>query len=146
MIYLVCAVSENNVIGKNNRLPWKIPSDLRWFKMNTYGGAVIMGRKTFESCGALPGRRNIVISRRPKPTGLTNVEWYNHIAIALSNVKHGYIIGGAEIYEATLKYVDAMIITRVHKHVQGDTFFEPPQGHLVWSHPKKGFTFSIYKL
>ena len=141
MIYLIVAVSNNHVIGRNNGLPWRIPLDMKWFKMNTWGGTVIMGRKTFESCGPLPGRRNIVISRRPKPD--TNVEWYNHLDVAMANVKDAYIIGGADLYITSLKYVDAMIVTRVERDVQGDVFFEVPEGKRVWSHQEKGFRFEI---
>ena len=93
-------------------------------------------------CGPLPGRRNIVISRRPKPD--TNVEWYNHLDVAMANVKDAYIIGGAELYITSLKYVDAMIVTRVERDVQGDVFFEVPEGKRVWSHQEKGFRFEIY--
>jgi len=144
MIYLIVAVSNNHVIGRNNGLPWKIPKDLKWFKMNTYGGTVIMGRKTFESCGPLPGRRNIVISRRPKPD--THVEWYNHLDVAMQHVDDAYIIGGAELYITALRYVDAMIVTRVQRDVQGDVFFQVPAGKLVWSRQEEGFRFEIYTL
>lgn len=142
MIYLIVAVSNNHVIGRNNGLPWRIPLDMRWFKMNTWGGTVIMGRKTFEACGPLPGRRNIVISRRPKPD--VDVEWYNHLDVAMRNVKDGYIIGGADLYVTSLKYVDAMIVTRVEQDVYGDVFFEVPEGKLVWSQQREGYRFEIY--
>ena len=142
MIYLIVAVSQNHVIGRNNGLPWRIPLDMKWFKMNTYGSTVIMGRRTFESCGPLPGRRNIVISRRAKPD--VDVEWYNHLHVAMQNVKDAFIIGGAELYITALRYVDAMIVTRVEKDVEGDVFFEVPQGKLVWSRQEKGFRFEIY--
>ena len=142
MIYLIVAVSKNHVIGRNNGLPWRIPLDMKWFKMNTYGSTVIMGRRTYESCGPLPGRRNIVISRRPKPD--VDVEWYNHLDVAMQNVKDAFIIGGAELYITALKYVDAMIVTRVEKDVEGDVFFEVPQGKLVWSRQERGFRFEIY--
>lgn len=142
MIYLIVAVSNNHVIGRDNGLPWKIPLDMKWFKMNTYGGTVIMGRRTFESCGPLPGRRNIVISRRPKPD--VDVEWYNHLDVAMRNVRDAYIIGGAELYITSLKYVDAMIVTRVERDVEGDVFFEVPEGKLVWSRQEHGLRFEIY--
>ena len=142
MIYLIVAVSNNHVIGRNNGLPWRIPLDMRWFKMNTWGGTVIMGRKTFEACGPLPGRRNIVISRRPKPD--VDVEWYNHLDVAMRNVKDGYIIGGADLYVTSLKYVDAMIVTRVEQDVEGDVYFEVPEGKLVWSQQREGYRFEIY--
>ena len=142
MIYLIVAVSNNHVIGRNNGLPWRIPKDMKWFKMNTWGGTVIMGRRTFESCGPLPGRRNIVISRRAKPN--VDVEWYNHLDVAMRNVKDAYIIGGAELYITALRYVDAMIVTRVEKNVEGDVFFEVPEGKRVWSRQENGFRFEIY--
>lgn len=143
MIYLIVAVSDNHVIGRGNELPWKIPLDMKWFRMNTWGGAVIMGRKTFESCGPLPGRRNIVISRRPKPD--VNVEWYNHLDVAMQQVNDAYIIGGAELYITSLKYADAMIVTRVQREVDGDVFFEVPRGKLVWSSQQDGIRFEIIK-
>ena len=67
-VYLIAAVSENNVIGMNGNLPWRLPLDLQWFKMNTSGGAIIMGRKTWESLPKkpLPSRLNIIISRQPR--------------------------------------------------------------------------------
>ena len=118
MIYLIVAVSNNDVIGMKNKLPWRIPMDMKWFKMNTYGGTVIMGRKTFESCGVLPGRRNIVISRtRSKPKNI-NVDWYNHLDVAMMSIprnEDAYIIGGAELYITSLHYVEAMIVTRIEK-------------------------------
>ena len=101
-----------------------------------------MGRKTFEACGPLPGRRNIVISRRPKPD--VDVEWYNHLDVAMQNVGDAYIIGGADLYITSLKYVDAMIVTRVEQDVEGDVYFEVPEGNLVWSQQRKGFRFEIY--
>ena len=143
MIYMIVAVSDNHVIGRNNGLPWRIPKDMKWFKMNTWGSTVIMGRRTFESCGPLPGRRNIVISRRPKPD--VNVEWYNHLDVAMQHVDDAFIIGGAELYITSLKYVDAMIVTRVEKTVEGDVFFEVPPGKLVWSRQEWGYRFEIYK-
>ena len=141
---MIVAVSNNHVIGRNNGLPWRIPKDMKWFKMNTWGSTVIMGRRTFESCGPLPGRRNIVISRRPKPD--VNVEWYNHLDVAMEHVEDAFIIGGAELYITSLKYVDAMIVTRVEKTVQGDVFFEVPPGKLVWSRQEWGYRFEIYKM
>lgn len=144
MIYLIVAVSDNHVIGRNNGLPWRIPKDMKWFKMNTYGGTVIMGRRTFESCGPLPGRRNIVISRRPKPD--VNVEWYNHLDVAMQHVDDACIIGGAELYISSLKYVDSLIVTRVQREVEGDVFFEVPPGKLVWSRQEPGYRFEIYKM
>ena len=143
MIYMIVAVSDNHVIGRNNGLPWRIPKDMKWFKMNTWGSTVIMGRRTFESCGPLPGRRNIVISRRPKPD--VNVEWYNHLDVAMEHVDDAFIIGGAELYITSLKSVDAMIVTRVEKTVEGDVFFEVPPGKLVWSRQEWGYRFEIYK-
>lgn len=141
---MIVAVSDNHVIGRNNGLPWRIPKDMKWFKMNTWGSTVIMGRKTFEACGPLPGRRNIVISRRPKPD--VNVEWYNHLDVAMQHVDDAFIIGGAELYITSLKYVDAMIVTRVEKTVHGDVFFELPPGKLVWSRQEWGYRFEIYNM
>jgi dihydrofolate reductase len=148
MIFLIVAVSNNNVIGLNNKLPFEIPLYSKWFKMNTYGGTVIMGRKTFESCGLLPGCRNIIISRRcAKPKNI-KAGWYNHLDVAMKSIpknEDAYIIGGAELYITALHYVEAMIVTRVQKNVKGDTFFKIPNGKLVCSSQKNGHRFEIYR-
>jgi dihydrofolate reductase len=128
MISLIVAASENNVIGKNNRLLWHLPNDMRFFKNTTWGMPVIMGRKTFEALNkSLPGRYNIVITRQPgwsaegvvAASGLEDA--FNKAA--LTNCREFFIIGGGEVYQLALEYADRIYLTRVHANLEGDTFF-----------------------
>jgi dihydrofolate reductase len=129
---LVVAIADNAVIGKDGGLPWRIPEDLRHFKNVTMGHAVIMGRKTFESIGrVLPGRRFIVVSRRP---GLTlegcdvapSLE--DAIARARQTDDEPRVIGGAAVYEAALPFATRIYLTEVHREVDGDAFFHLDRG------------------
>ncbi|MDJ0879979.1 MAG: dihydrofolate reductase [Halieaceae bacterium] len=129
---LIAAVSDNGVIGRNNRLPWYIPADLRYFKQVTLGKPVIMGRKTWESMNrALPGRTNIVITRQPDyvaegarvvPDLSAAIELAESVAM-IDGVDEVMIIGGAEIYRLALPMADRLYLTEVHAEVEGDTFF-----------------------
>lgn len=136
-IFLVVAASENNVIGKNNQLLWHLPNDLRFFKNITWGLPIVMGRKTFESFGkALPGRTNIVITRKPdwESQGVTVVESLDSAIAAASqtDAKEVYIIGGGEIYQQSISRAGKVFLTRVHAELEGDTFF-PELDPLEWS-------------
>jgi dihydrofolate reductase len=128
MISLVVAVSENNAIGKNNQLLWHLPNDLKFFKNTTWGGAVIMGRKTFESVNKpLPGRTNIVITKQVNWTS-ENVIVVNSIEAAIQkakdlNFKDIFIIGGGEIYKESMSIADKIYLTKVHTTIEGDTYF-----------------------
>jgi len=129
---LIVAASENNVIGKNNQLPWYLPGDLKYFKAITMAKPVIMGRKTFESIGKpLPGRDNIVITRNAdyQADGIkvvTSLEEAIELAESITLINSGeeiMIIGGAQIYKQALAMADRVYLTRVHRHVEGDAFF-----------------------
>lgn len=130
-IVLVAAVSYNNVIGNNNQLPWKMPSDLAHFKKLTLGKVVVMGRKTFESIGRpLPDRVNIVISTQPCPAQHGDqVIWVNSVEHALRVCELNYkgvevmVIGGGDIYNQFMPLADMLIITRIEAEVEGDTQF-----------------------
>ena len=131
-IALIVAASQNNVIGRNNELPWHLPGDLQYFKTMTLGKPVIMGRKTFESIGRpLPGRDNIVISRQTDyaAKGIEVVSSLEQ-AIALgeninliNGIQEVMIIGGAQIYEKSLDLADRVYLTRVQCKVEGDAYF-----------------------
>src|SRR5688500_2638885 len=107
IISFLLAASENNVIGKDNKLPWHLPSDLKYFKNLTWGMPVVMGRKTFESFGKpLSGRRNIVISRNNEWKA-EGVEIANSIEKAVASAQQSavneiFIIGGGEIFKTFL--------------------------------------------
>lgn len=128
IISLIVAVSANNVIGKENKLPWYLPNDLKYFKNTTWAMPIIMGRKTYESIGKpLPGRTNIVISRNTawNADGTFSVQTLDQ-AIELSNqlqVKELFIIGGAEIFNTSLPLAKRIYLTRIHQDFDGDVFF-----------------------
>ncbi len=128
IISLVVAAAENNAIGKDNRLLWSLPNDLKYFKNVTWGMAVIMGRKTYESFNKLlPGRVNIVITRQKdwKADGAITVNTLE-AAIAKAkkeNFKEVFIIGGGEIYKQSMTIANKIYMTRVHANFDADTFF-----------------------
>jgi dihydrofolate reductase len=124
-VSIVVAISENHVIGKDNKLLWYLPNDLKHFKDITTGHTVIMGRKTYESVGKpLPKRRNIIITRQP--ITIEGCEVVNSIDAALQLCKSEaevFIVGGAEIYKQSLKLTDRIYLTIVHKDFDGDSSF-----------------------
>lgn len=127
----IAAVSRNGVIGREGRMPWHEPEDLRRFKAITMGHAIVMGRKTFESIGRpLPGRRNIVLTRRPGPRFPEGVLHFNSLEAALQACEElgeaeAFVIGGAEIYAAALPLCDRLYLTRIDRDVLGDVEFPP---------------------
>ncbi len=125
MIELVVAVSENDVIGRANTLPWHLPADLRHFKSLTIGKPILMGRKTYESIGkALPQRTNIVMSRSSHfaPGDCQVVRDMQQARTLAGDVL--MVIGGADIYKQSLPLASRIHLTLVHTVVpDGDTFF-----------------------
>lgn len=128
IISLIVAAAENDVIGRQNDLPWRLSADLRRFKELTMGHAIVMGRKTYESIGRpLPGRRMIVVTRQPGYTA-EGVEVARNMQAAVDlAVQQGetelFIIGGAEIFAHFLPIADRVYWTRVHAVVEGDVRF-----------------------
>jgi dihydrofolate reductase len=131
-IALAVAVAENNVIGRNGRLPWRIPSELRHFRQITMGKPLIMGRKTFASLKKpLEGRDNIVVTRDPGFTAdgalhAATLEEAIGLARTCAEARGAdeiMVIGGAQIYEATLALAQRIYLTRVHAAPEGDTYF-----------------------
>lgn len=124
-------MADNRVIGIKNRLPWKLPGDMQWFRKNTMGKPIIMGRLTFESFGAkpLPGRRNIIISRDANYGANRteeDIEVYTSIESALEAIKNTaevMIIGGMSLYEQSLPLADRLYMTLVHADIEGDAWF-----------------------
>ncbi len=124
MLYHVVAMADNRVIGKDNRLPWHFSEDLKFFKHLTMGQTVIMGRKTFESIGkSLPGRENFVLTNSGFQKN--DVNCFGSLRQALDSIAtdHGYIIGGAQIFEETIDQVDGIYMTRIYADYEGDTFY-----------------------
>jgi len=128
-ISLVVAASDNHAIGKDNQLLWHLPKDMRFFKNTTWALPILMGRKTFESLGnkPLPGRLNLVITRQTgvQYNGATIVGSLEEaMAIAKQNdYKELMVIGGGEIYSMALPLAQTIFLTRVHTHIEGDTYF-----------------------
>jgi dihydrofolate reductase len=125
-ISLIVAMDENRLIGNDNQLPWHLPADLAFFKRTTMGKPIVMGRKTFESIGkALPGRRNIVITRDPAFSA-DDCEVVNSVDSALAccaGEAEVMLIGGASLYQQTITRATRMYITRIHHRFEGDTWF-----------------------
>ena len=128
MLSLLVAASTNNAIGKDGRLLWHLPNDMKFFKDITWGMVVIMGRKTFEALNnVLPGRINIVITAN-ESWKAQDVWVAKNIDDAIrqamtTNCKELFIIGGGEIYRQSMEIADRIYMTRVHATLDGDTFF-----------------------
>ncbi|MDE1988969.1 MAG: type 3 dihydrofolate reductase [Betaproteobacteria bacterium] len=123
---LIVAMTENRIIGANNAMPWHLPADLAFFKATTLGHPVIMGRKTFESIGrALPGRRNIVVSRNPGylAEGCDTVTDMAQSLQQAGPAPEIFVIGGAQLFELALPQAHRIYLTRIHATLDGDTFF-----------------------
>jgi dihydrofolate reductase len=125
---IVVAVSENDVIGRRNQLPWRLSSDLRRFKALTLGKPILMGRRTYESIGhALPGRRNLVLSRSHgfAPADCTVVATLDAAIEAAGGDRDLMVIGGSEVYRLCLSAVSRIHLTLVHTRIaDGDAFFD----------------------
>ena len=138
ILSFIVAASENNAIGINNKLPWHLPADLKFFKRTTMGKPVMMGRKTFESLGKpLPGRLNIVLSGSKNLALPEGVLVYNDIDAAIERIQsetadEGFIIGGGKVFEETLQLVDRIYLTRVHTHIPDADAFFPNIDHTHW--------------
>lgn len=127
MINLIVAVSKNGVIGKDNKLLWSLPTDLKRFKTLTSGNSIIMGRKTFDSIGkSLPNRLNVVISR--SNIIIDNCIVVDNIVSAIKKSDKGevFVIGGEEIYKLFIQMdlVDRIYLTLVDVDIDGDAYFD----------------------
>lgn len=145
-IVLVVAMAENNVIGHNGKIPWKLSEDLKHFKELTMGCPIIMGRKTYESLPAsvrpLPGRTNIIISRNLKDA--TGVNIFSDVGRALTFAKDDaktlgrdkvFVIGGAEIYKLFLPMANRLEVTHISGKFEGDVRF--PDFKHEWKEKKR---------
>lgn len=130
---LIVAMSRNRVIGRNNKLPWYLPEDLRYFKEVTMHKPIIMGRRTFESIGRpLPGRLNIVVTSDSGwacPTGAARVGSLDEAfrraqaQAELDGVDEMVVIGGGQLYAEALPMMDRLYVTQVHADIEGDVYF-----------------------
>ena len=133
---IIAAISENNIIGKEGRLPWNIKSEMDFFRKTTYGYPIIMGFNTYLSLKEpLVGRTNIVVTQK-NIKNFENVYFVNSLQKALMlaetiNNKKLFIIGGGKIFEQTINIVDLIIISRIKGIYEGDSFF-PELNLNVW--------------
>lgn len=132
MISLIAAMANDHSIGKNNRMPWHLPADLKYFKKITLNKPIIMGRRTFESMGkALPQRKNIVVTQQENFIALdcTIVHSLKAAIKAAGNVDEIMIIGGGQLYQEATTLAQRMYLTLIDTNVQGDTFFPQWDAH-----------------
>ena len=128
MLSIIVAKAKNNTIGKDNKLLWHIPDDLRRFKELTTNHNIIMGRKTFESIGRiLPNRKHIIFSQNPDfKIDNENIEIVHsmlQIQQYIEDENENFVIGGAMIYNLLMPYVTKMYVTEIDKDFEGDTVF-----------------------
>jgi dihydrofolate reductase len=138
IVSLIVAMDEQRGIGVNNRLPWRLPADLKRFKALTMGRHLIVGRKTYDSIGRpLPGRKMVVITRNPGLSEQSEALAYVHsldAALALAKGRgesEAFVGGGADIFAQALGLADRLYLTVVHTTTQADTFF-PVFEAAVW--------------
>ncbi len=151
MLTMICALAKNRVIGKDNRLIWHIPEDLKRFKALTLGHPIVMGRKTFESLpGVLPGRTHYILTGNKDykaPTGVICCHSVSELLAHFSG-EDAFIIGGASVYQTLLPYAKAMELTEIDKEYEGDAYF-PEFSKEEWketaSEAHEGYRFVRYE-
>ncbi len=128
MLSIIVAKAKNNIIGKNNKLLWSLPEDLKRFKKLTTGHTIIMGRKTFDSLGrVLPNRKHIVFTQNPdfkvEDENVEIVHSMLEIKQYIDDENENFVIGGAMIYNLLLPYTKKMYVTEINQDFEGDAFF-----------------------
>ena len=141
MLSIVVAKAKNNIIGKDNKLVWNLPEDMKHFKELTDGHTIIMGRKTFESIGrVLPNRKHIIFSQNPDlKINNENVQVVHsllEIQELIEEKDEAFVIGGSMIYNFLMPYVKKMYITEINEEFDGDTFF-PKINTDIWKETKR---------
>lgn len=136
MLSTIVAIANNNVIGKDNKLIWHLPEDLKRFKQITTGKNIIMGRKTFESLEkVLPNRKHVIFSQNPdfkvKDENVEVVHSLLQIQDLIEGEEEAFVIGGAMIYNFLMPYVKKMYVTQINEEFDGDAFF-PKIDEKVW--------------
>lgn len=128
MLSIIVAKAKNNIIGKNNKMLWNLPADLKRFKELTMGHTIIMGRKTFESIGkVLPNRKHVILSQNPDfkvdDENVKIVNSVNELKEYINSDEENFVIGGAMIYNLLMHYVTKLYVTQIEKDFEGDAFF-----------------------
>ena len=125
--YLIAAMSENHVIGINNRLPWHLPDEWKNFKKVTDGKPFLMGRKSYEAADALHSTyRNVILTEHPIEDIIPGTEYASDLESALTllrNENEVFVLGGASVFEQFLPLAERLFLTIVHAHIEGDAFF-----------------------
>lgn len=147
---LIWAMDRNRLIGSNNALPWKLPADMQWFRRQTMGKPVLMGRKTFESIGRpLPGRDNIILTRQQglNIDGCIVVRSLDAAREAVPDADEIMVIGGSEIYALLLSEADRLYCTMIDAEFEGDAWFpefDLSEWHLQLMEPHNADENNIY--
>lgn len=140
MLSIIVAVANHRAIGKDNRIPWYLPEDLKRFKQITSGHTIIMGRKTFESIGKiLPNRKHVIVTKEPIDTKSSQIETVKNIEELepyISSCEECFIIGGESIYRQLLPFVSRIYLTKIYVTVDADTYF-PVLSKKIWKIVKK---------
>ena len=136
MLSIIVAKAKNNIIGKENKLVWNLPADLKHFKELTTGHTIIMGRKTFQSLGrVLPNRKHIVFSQNPdfkvNDENVRIVHSMLEVQEYIENEEENFVIGGAMIYNLLMPHVTKMYVTEIDQEFEGDSFF-PKINTEIW--------------
>lgn len=131
-ITLIWAMSRNGAIGRNNQLPWRLPADLKFFKEQTTGKTMLMGRNTWESMGSrpLPNRKSVVLTA-DHAYRAEGADIVHSVEEALEYAKQGelMVIGGAGLFQHFFPLADRLHVTRIDEEIEGDVFFP----HFDWS-------------
>ena len=141
MLSIIVAKGKNNIIGKENKLVWSLPADMKRFRELTTGHVIIMGRKTFESLGKiLPNRKHVVFTQNPDfkvdDENVQIVHSMLEIKEYIDTAEENFVIGGAMIYSLLMPHVTQMYVTEINKDFEGDTFF--PKINLdIWKETRR---------
>lgn len=136
MLSIIVSKAKNNIIGKDNKVMWHLPNDLKRFKELTTNHVIIMGRKTFESIGKiLPNRKHVVFTQNPdfrvKDENVRVVHSMLEVQEYIEDNNENFVIGGAMIYNLLMPHVTKMYVTEIDKEFEGDTFF-PKINEEIW--------------
>lgn len=150
---IIAAHDPNLVIGKDGKLPWHYSEDLKFFKKTTMGSPILMGRIVFEELNEkpLPGRENVILSRSKNYDHVPTFTSVDDAIQYLSGEEQVFIIGGGEIYRQTINIADELIITRVNKVYEGDTYFPEYRDEIgktwqeTWREDHGEFSFVRYE-
>ncbi|HEY9496258.1 MAG TPA: dihydrofolate reductase [Intrasporangium sp.] len=148
-VTMIAAVGRNGVIGDGSSMPWHISEDLKFFKRTTMGHPMIMGRRTFDSVGVLPGRRTIVLTRQ-EDWRHPDVETAHSLAEALSlagPADEVFVVGGGEVYREAMPYAARLVITEVDQSPEGSVTFpdvDPTEWQETEREPHDGFAWVTY--